>query len=124
MQVVFAGVFKDVGLQVNPLTPTGGATVTVMAPPVPLAGMALPVSEAAITAVTEMGVLPVTVDARVTVTTAATPFRITLELIPVSRQVYDPGLPAHATDLPAAAPAAPAAADMDTMLEGEYVSVH
>jgi len=124
VQVVFAGVFKDVGLQVNPLTPTGGATVTVMAPPVPFAGISLPVNEAATTPVTEMEVPPVTVDARVTVTTAVTPFRITLELIPVRRQVYDPGLSAHATDLPAAVPAAPVAADIDTMLEGEYVSVH
>ena len=87
MQVELAGVLRDVGLQVNPLTATGGAPTTAMVPPVPFTGMALPVSEVAITPVTETEALLVTVDARVTVTTAATPFKITLELIPVSRQV-------------------------------------
>ncbi len=87
VQLALAGVFRDVGLQLTPLTLTGAPPMTVMAPPVPFAGMALPVSEVAITPVTEIEVLPVAVEGRVTVTTAATPFKMTLELIPVSRQV-------------------------------------
>jgi len=38
--------------------------------------------------------------------------------------VYEPGLPAHERDLPAAAAAAPALAEMATMSDGEYANVH
>jgi hypothetical protein len=60
----------------------------------------------------------------VTVRTATTPFWMRfasspLELSPVRKHMYEPGLPAHARDLPAAVAAAPALAEMATIADGE-----
>ncbi len=66
-----------------------------------------------------MMVVPADVGDRVTVRTATTPFwmRFALsppELSPVRKHVYEPELPAHERDLPAAVAAVPAMAEMAT----------
>jgi len=60
----------------------------------------------------------------VTVRTATTPFWMgfassPLELTPVRRHMYEPGLPAQERDLPAAVAAVPALAEMATILDVE-----
>ena len=86
VQVELAGVLRDAGLQLKPLTPTGKAPVTVIVPPIPVVGKAAPANEAASVPVTEIEVLLVTVGERVTVTVATTPSGIIYGLTPVSKQ--------------------------------------
>jgi hypothetical protein len=87
VQLVVVGVLKAVGLQVSEFKLKGSPPVTVMVPPVPVVGMALPAIEAPNVFVMEIEVLLVTVGERVTVTMATTPFETTFELIPVSRHM-------------------------------------
>ena len=65
----------------------------------------------------------------VTVRTAITPFWMMLLFSPpgpspVRKHVYEPELPTHERDLPAATAAAPALAEIATMSDGEYAKVH
>ena len=87
VQIVLAGVFKTVGLQVSEFKLIGDPPETVTVPAVPVVGIAPPASEAPNVSVTAMEVLLVTVGERVTDTTATTPLEITLELTPATRQL-------------------------------------
>jgi hypothetical protein len=107
-------------LQLNDVKASGGRAVIV--PPVAVIGSEPPAWVAPIAFVTpiEAVVAPAEI---VAVTTATTPFWMTfasspLAVIPIKKQVYDPELPAHSRDLPAAVAAAPALALMLTMLAG------
>jgi hypothetical protein len=75
---------SDPALQVSPLTCGAGAIRAVTVAAAPLMDSAVPPAEAPSVFVTPMVVLT-TVGARVTVTTATTPFWITLEFSPATR---------------------------------------
>lgn len=79
------GVITDAGLQVKPLTSSGGALPTVIVPPLAVKEITVPAGEAPMVLVTEMDVLVVTVAERVTLTVATTPLLITFELTPETR---------------------------------------
>jgi hypothetical protein len=82
VQVDTCDVFNDPGLQVSPVT-CGIRAVTVA--PVPVMGRDVPLAEAPSVPVTPIAVL-IVVGASVTVTTATTPFCMTLEFSPAMMQ--------------------------------------
>jgi len=81
-------VLSDEGLQVTLLIVTG--TATVMAPPVPLVAMLVPVDDAAETPVTLIGTVPNALADRVTLIAATVPFGIVLAFNPLTMQVTVP----------------------------------
>lgn len=102
-----------VGLHANPLRV---AAVTV--PPTPVSVSESPEASTPNAPVTLIAVLA-TPDARVTATTATTPFCITLVFMPVSRQVYAPEFEAQLIVLLAAFALVLAIALIDAMAAGE-----
>ena len=87
-----------------------------MLPPVPEAPNDMPVLETAMASVTPIGMEPDAAGATVTVTVAATPFPITLVLLPDARHRYPPDVPAQFSDLPAVVKTEPAASWIEVTL--------
>jgi hypothetical protein len=94
----------------------GVAPPTAIAPPAVVVGIAPPSSVALIPPATETGTLPAADDVSLTATLATTPLPILLLLMPVNRQMVDPGVELHWTDLPAAVAAEPAVTLTDATL--------
>ena len=92
VQVTFPGGVSELGVHVRPVS-VGDACHpwTVMVPPLPETATALPSPKDPIVLPTEMGTDPLLVaEASVAVTTATTPLPITVEFIPVAKQIVDP----------------------------------
>ena len=106
VQVDVAGGVKTRGLHLKMLRVARDGAATAIVPPVPVIGILVPVEETATIFVTAI-VLALAVADRVTFTTAATPFWITWEFSPVSRQVYEPVRLMQDVDLTAAVAAEP-----------------
>jgi hypothetical protein len=114
---------KDVGEQFKPVRVGCDTIFEVTVPPEPFTGSALPPAVLPRAPVTPMDA-PATVDAMVTLTTATTPFCITVAFSPAKTQVYAPVLGAQLMDLLAAVALGPATALMETISAVKYVSVH
>ena len=112
-----------VGLHVRLLSVGELVPDPVIVPPTPVTVIAPPLTVAPSVLVRLMVVLE-TPDAIVTLTTATTPFCMTFEFNPASRQKYDPELDEQLIDFPAALALVPATALIETMSLGVYVNAH
>jgi hypothetical protein len=106
VHVAEPGVVTVAGEQTSPVTAYTGLIIT--SPPIPVMLTGIPLSMAPLLLVTWMveDVLVVVGDT-VNVAVATMPSLSAVLLIPNSRHLYDPGLPLHETDFPAATATGP-----------------
>jgi hypothetical protein len=110
-QLVVAGGVSEAELHVSPLSALVAAACEIETElPLPMTNAEVPVVETPMGELSRMDekVLSV-VGETVNVAVAITPLAIVLAFMPVSRQVYEPPVPAHESDLPAAVASGPAA---------------
>jgi len=122
LQALVPGPVNEAGLQVRPVTVTGGGTFTT--PPVAEVAIDIAVEDAEDAFMTWIGLLRLEPEERTKLAVTTTPFGIVLAFRPLNRQVYEPFVPKQVRDLDAPVALGPAVTVIAVKSVGEYENVH